>query len=254
MPHEHKRVLALITRCRTGELGSLRYQCERCPIAALGRAKLRQSTLSQLPKRQDASLAGPADGSAVAGAILSGHFYSARFTEDGRARQPASLLPSTVRLRQSNDHRTGVGQAFHRYRSVGILRRASHLGKRLHGLQSTRALRRSRRRRFCKTDRSGWPVQRTFCCPKRPRPRSIPASSATPCETRGWKQPFKAADAKAWFGEWTVDVQAVGDGRAALKYLAPYVNRVAISNKRIVSVDEPERDVSLHAQRNFAKH
>lgn len=32
---------------------------------------------------------------------------------------------------------------------------------------------------------------------------------------------------------WEVDVKAVGDGRAVLKYLAPYVQRVAISDKRI---------------------
>ena len=30
MPIEHKRVLALITRCRTGELGHLRYDCGNC--------------------------------------------------------------------------------------------------------------------------------------------------------------------------------------------------------------------------------
>ena len=31
MPAEQKRVLALITRCRTGELGFLHYQCASCP-------------------------------------------------------------------------------------------------------------------------------------------------------------------------------------------------------------------------------
>ena len=35
-----------------------------------------------------------------------------------------------------------------------------------------------------------------------------------------------------------MDVEAVGDGRGVLKYLAPYVDRVAISNNRIESVDE----------------
>ena len=30
MPAEHKRVLAAITRCRTGDLGHLRYQCCSC--------------------------------------------------------------------------------------------------------------------------------------------------------------------------------------------------------------------------------
>jgi hypothetical protein len=35
-----------------------------------------------------------------------------------------------------------------------------------------------------------------------------------------------------------VDIKPVGDGRAVLKYLAPYVHRVAISDRRIVSCDE----------------
>ena len=41
-----------------------------------------------------------------------------------------------------------------------------------------------------------------------------------------------------WEQKWVVDVEPVGDGRAALKYLAPYVYRVAISNNRIQAVDE----------------
>ena len=34
-----------------------------------------------------------------------------------------------------------------------------------------------------------------------------------------------------------VDIEPVGDGRGTVKYLAPYVNRVAISNNRIVACD-----------------
>ena len=47
-------------------------------------------------------------------------------------------------------------------------------------------------------------------------------------------------DAKIWAHDkwWEVDVKAVGDGRAVLKYLAPYVYRVAISDKRIEACDE----------------
>ena len=40
-----------------------------------------------------------------------------------------------------------------------------------------------------------------------------------------------------WQKDWVVHSKAVGDGRASLKYLAPYVFRVAISNARIVSYD-----------------
>jgi len=41
-----------------------------------------------------------------------------------------------------------------------------------------------------------------------------------------------------WRQDWVVHSQAVGDGRASLKYLAPYVFRVAISDRRIVSCDD----------------
>lgn len=43
---------------------------------------------------------------------------------------------------------------------------------------------------------------------------------------------------KAWKRDWVVNSQAVGDSRAALRYLAPYVFRVAIGNHRIVSCDD----------------
>jgi len=42
---------------------------------------------------------------------------------------------------------------------------------------------------------------------------------------------------KVWKQPWNVNCQAVGDGRSALGYLAPYVFRVAIGNRRIVKVE-----------------
>lgn len=45
-------------------------------------------------------------------------------------------------------------------------------------------------------------------------------------------------DPSVWRQPWVVHCQAVGDGRASLKYLAPYVFRVAISDHRIVSCDD----------------
>lgn len=38
--------------------------------------------------------------------------------------------------------------------------------------------------------------------------------------------------------DWVVNIKPVGSGEAVLKYLAPYVYRVAISDNRIVSVDD----------------
>jgi hypothetical protein len=61
-----------------------------------------------------------------------------------------------------------------------------------------------------------------------------------------FKARFKAAMAKnsllpgidpqVWRLSWNVNCQAVGDAEAALKYLAPYVFRVAIADSRIVAV------------------
>ena len=38
--------------------------------------------------------------------------------------------------------------------------------------------------------------------------------------------------------DWVVNIKPVGNGQAVLKYLAPYIYRVAISDHRIESVDE----------------
>ena len=42
---------------------------------------------------------------------------------------------------------------------------------------------------------------------------------------------------EVWTKNWVVNSKAVGDGRKALRYLAPYVYRVAISNRRIVKCE-----------------
>jgi hypothetical protein len=42
---------------------------------------------------------------------------------------------------------------------------------------------------------------------------------------------------EVWTKKWVVHSKAVGDGRRALRYLAPYVFRVAISNRRIVKCE-----------------
>jgi len=45
---------------------------------------------------------------------------------------------------------------------------------------------------------------------------------------------FAQAPSETWQQDWVVHCQPVGRGQAALKYLAPYIFRVAISNRRII--------------------
>jgi len=49
---------------------------------------------------------------------------------------------------------------------------------------------------------------------------------------------FDQVDRQVWNKEWVVHCEAVGTGEAAFKYLAPYVFRVAISNRRIMKLEE----------------
>lgn len=51
---------------------------------------------------------------------------------------------------------------------------------------------------------------------------------------------FAKIHASAWDKAWVVDSRPVGTGEAALKYLAPYVFRVAISNNRILNVENDQ--------------
>jgi hypothetical protein len=44
---------------------------------------------------------------------------------------------------------------------------------------------------------------------------------------------FKEVPSEVWIQDWVVHCQPVGSGVAALKYLAPYIFRVALSNRRL---------------------
>ena len=49
---------------------------------------------------------------------------------------------------------------------------------------------------------------------------------------------FDSIPSQVWEQEWNVNCKAVGESRASIKYLAPYVFKVAISNHRIVKVED----------------
>lgn len=53
-------------------------------------------------------------------------------------------------------------------------------------------------------------------------------------EDAGW---IDQIPPEVWTKKWNVNSKAVGDGRKALRYLAPYVYRVAISNRRLVKCE-----------------
>jgi hypothetical protein len=57
---------------------------------------------------------------------------------------------------------------------------------------------------------------------------------------------------QVWRQEWVVHCQPVGTGQAALKYLAPYVFRVALSNNRILKLQEGQ--VTFRYRESTSRH
>lgn len=56
---------------------------------------------------------------------------------------------------------------------------------------------------------------------------------------------FDKVPKDVWTQAWVVHCQPIGTGVTALKYLAPYIFRVAISNNRIVTMNEDEDTVTF---------
>ena len=58
---------------------------------------------------------------------------------------------------------------------------------------------------------------------------------------------FASIPPSVWEQDWVVHCKPVGDGRTALKYLAPYIFRVALSNRRLVKVEQDQVTFSYRA-------
>ncbi len=73
----------------------------------------------------------------------------------------------------------------------------------------------------------------------------VPASALRELFRAKFRDALKAADpevfarvpAKTWSKNWVVHCKPVGNGEAALKYLTPYMYRVALSNARLVKME-----------------
>lgn len=237
MPREHKRVLALITRCRTGELGNLRYQCDTCSKEHwVGRSCGNRHCPNCQHDKTQLWLA------KRLAQLLPVQYYLVTFT-----------VPAKLRMVVRANQRTCYGALFDCGAKTMVELAAG--------------------KRFVGTDRLGFfgalhtwgrdftvynphvhfvvpgggvsrdglkwqAAPENFLFPQKAATKVYPGKFRAAMRAAGLEDAFKEADARAWFAPWTVDVQAVGNGQATLKYLAPYVNRVAISNRRIVSVDQ----------------
>lgn len=234
VPVGHRRVLSLIQRCRTGELGAFAYDCEDCGCRHyLGRScGNRHCPTCQIEKtalwleKQTSRL-------------LPVHHFLVTFTvpkevrETLRAHQKQgydaifAAGSDTIRTLAANPKWLGTSK-------MGFLGVLHTWGRdpmvyhpHVHFIVPGGGV---------SEDGTRWLST--------PENFLFPEACASPIYRQKFRERLREAGLegsvpnRVWNQWWEVDVQPVGDGTAVLKYLAPYVYRVAISDKRIVACDE----------------
>jgi len=232
MPNSHRKVINAIIACRTEACGVALYQCENCgEIHQVYRScgnrhcptcqhhKTRQWLEKQI-KRQ-----------------LPGHHFLLTFTvpeslrrfirKNQRAAYSALFKASSEAMKKLAMDKSFIGADLPGF--FGILHtwgRTLEYHPHLHYIVPGGAL---------STSDGLWhPCRIDFYLPVRALSQIFKAKFRDAMKDAGL---FDQILSEVWQIDWNVNCQAVGSSEASLKYLAPYVFRVAISNSRIVKVE-----------------
>ena len=232
MPDEHKKAISAIINCRTPACGTTFFQCESCGERhAIHRScgnrhcptcqhhKMRQWLEKQLDRR------------------MPGHHFMITFTVPEQIRR---FIRSNQRLAYAALFRASseamkklaldpkfMGNELPGF--FGVLHtwgRTLEYHPHIHYIVVGGAL---------SSDRLWKPSGSEFY---------VPVQALSPIFRAKFKDEMKKAGLfdqipeEAWQIAWNVNSQPVGDSEASLKYLAPYVFRVALSNSRIKKVED----------------
>jgi hypothetical protein len=233
VPVEHRKVLAMIARCRTGELGTVVYRCEHCHKEhAVARSCGNRHCPSCQQHKTKAWLA------AQTARLLPTHYFLLTFT-----------IPASLRSFVRSHQRAGYAALF--AASSGAIRVLSANPKYVgssncgfFGVLHTwgRDLNYHPHVHYVVP---GGAVSEDGRCWLSSAPNFfIPVKAASKIYREKFREEMRKAglldqiDSKVWSEAWVVNSQAVGNAERSLKYLAPYVFRVAISDQRIVAIEE----------------
>ena len=234
IPLGHRKVLAAITRCRTGELGGVLYQCRDCHREHwVGRSCGNRHCPTCGHDKTNRWLEKQAQ------RLLPVHHFLVTFTVPDQVRSVLRQNQSSgygalfdaasqtiLALAGSSQHLSGCRIGFwgmlHTWgRDPMVYHPHVHFVVPGGGVPE---------------DRSCWKQTPTnFLFPHAAMVTVYKAKLADQLRACGL---YHAIPTQAWRSRFVVDIRPVGDGTAVLKYLAPYVNRVAISDHRIVTCDE----------------
>jgi hypothetical protein len=234
MPPRHRQAMAAIERCRTEALGGHVYYCEECDEAVYSYHSCKNR---HCPKCQNEA----AEQWLVEQRelLLPTPYFMVTFTLPAELNQltrshQKSLYnilfrTSAAALQQlAQDPRFVGGQIG----MVGVLHtwaRDLSYHPHVHYLVPAGAL---------AADGQRWhPARQGFLVHIKPLAILFRAKFRDELKKTAW---FDMVPAETWTKDWVVHCQPVGTGIAALKYLAPYIFRVAISNNRILKLKDDQ--------------
>jgi hypothetical protein len=232
MPAEHKKVLRAIGACRTGALGMVLYRCESCGTThAMGRSCGNRHCPSCQQNKSDAWLKDQIDRLLLCPYFLLTFTLPAELREVARSHQRAvySALfeASSAALRRLAADPRFVGTD--RLGFLGVLHtwgRTLEYHPHVHYVVPGGGL---------SADGSCWlPSRADFFVPVKALSIVFRAKLR---EALGREGLLELVDPAVWRRDWVVHSRAAGDGRTSLRYLAPYVFRVAIGDHRIISCE-----------------
>lgn len=233
LPEQHQKVIKAIVDCRSGNLGVTIYRCEGCGTAhpvdrscgnrhcpQCQHQKSRDWLESQLRRR------------------LPGQYFMLTFTMPEQMR-------SFCRSHQRLAYETLFSAAAEAIKKLA--RDTRYIGTDLPGFTGVlhtwgRQLQYHPHVHFIvpagglSKDRKQWlAASNHLYLPVRALAKIFKAKFKTAMEKKAM---LPLIDPRGWQATWNVNCQAVGDAEASLKYLAPYVFRVAIADSRIVAVQD----------------
>jgi len=233
MPMQHKKVINAIIHCRSGEYGVSVYQCDKCRQrhfvgSCCGNRhcpecqyhKSRQWLEKQLERS------------------LPGCHFMLTFT-----------MPEQIRPFCRSNQQAAYGAMFKAASGAikKLVKDPRHIGADLPGFTGVlhtwgRMLQYHPHIHFIvpggglSADRSTWlSARNTFYLPVQALSKIFKAKFM---HEMAKSNLLSRIDPKVWSIKWNVNCQAVGKAEASLKYLAPYIFRVAIANSRIESFDQ----------------
>jgi Putative transposase/Transposase zinc-binding domain len=233
MPAEHKKVLDAITACRTGQLGIVIYECVSCGAThAMGRSCGNRHCPTCQQDKAKAWLENQID------RLLPCPYFLLTFTVPAglrafvrrhqRIAYAAMFEASSAAIKTLAADPKYLGTP--RCGFFGVLQtwgRTLEYHPHIHYVVPGGGI---------SQDGSQWLASRAdFFVPVRALSILFRAKFRDALDRAGL---LTEVDPTVWRQDWVVDSQAVGDGQASLKYLAPYVFRVAISDRRIVACEE----------------